>query len=76
MEDQIFIPKTYNANIQSGSFTWSSPSNIALVKYWGKSDIQIPKNPSISFTLNNCVTKTTLSFSKQESKTFSVEVFF
>lgn len=76
MEDRIFIPKTYNSYIESGSFTWSSPSNIALVKYWGKSDVQIPKNPSISFSLNNCVTKTTLSFSKKESKAFSVEVFF
>jgi len=48
-EDFIFR----NANIDSlknGSFTWQSPSNIALVKYWGKSEPQIPKNASISFT--------------------------
>ena len=32
---------------------WESPSNIALVKYWGKHGIQLPNNPSISFTLNN-----------------------
>lgn len=38
----------------------TSPSNIALVKYWGKSDIQIPKNTSISFTLSNCYTSTEL----------------
>ncbi|NJK85011.1 MAG: hypothetical protein HC906_02565 [Bacteroidales bacterium] len=29
------------------------PSNIAIVKYWGKHEGQIPKNPSISFTLKN-----------------------
>lgn len=30
---------------------WRSPSNIALVKYWGKHGIQLPRNPSLSFTL-------------------------
>ncbi len=41
--------------------TWRSPSNIALVKYWGKHHPQIPANPSISFTLDQCYTETTLS---------------
>lgn len=41
---------------------WEAPSNIALIKYWGKSPVQIPMNPSISFTLKNCVTKTDISF--------------
>lgn len=40
--------------------TWKSPSNIALVKYWGKMPdaIQMPANPSISFTLSECYTET------------------
>ncbi|NNJ55132.1 MAG: diphosphomevalonate decarboxylase [Bacteroidia bacterium] len=44
--------------------SWKSPSNIALVKYWGKkpNEVQIPANSSISFTLNNCATSTTLTF--------------
>lgn len=42
--------------------TWKSPSNIALVKYWGKYDVQIPANPSISFTLSKAVTTTTLKY--------------
>lgn len=46
----------------AGSITVSAPSNIALVKYWGKSKGQLPKNASISFTLSHCVTKTTLSY--------------
>lgn len=72
-----FIPKPYSKTIESGSFTWSSPSNIALVKYWGKKPNQIPENPSISFTLSNCKTITTLSFSKKEADgRFSFEVFF
>ena len=37
----------------------SAPSNIALVKYWGKHGVQLPMNPSISFTLNKSRTHTT-----------------
>lgn len=40
------------------SSKWRSPSNIALVKYWGKLPNQIPANPSISFTLDACHTET------------------
>lgn len=40
--------------------SWQSPSNIALIKYWGKHANQIPANPSISFTLDACSTKTTV----------------
>lgn len=38
--------------------TWESPSNIALVKYWGKKGLQLPANPSISITLSDVVTRT------------------
>jgi len=38
-----------------GEIIWRSPSNIALVKYWGKRDNQIPENPSLSFTLKDAV---------------------
>jgi len=37
---------------------WRSPSNIALIKYWGKTGEQIPMNPSISFTLQESYTET------------------
>jgi diphosphomevalonate decarboxylase len=40
-----------------GVLGWESPSNIALVKYWGKSGNQLPMNPSISFTLKNSVVR-------------------
>lgn len=76
MTEKDFIPKLYSKTLENGSFTWSSPSNIALVKYWGKKKYQIPENPSVSFTLNYCKTKTTLSFSKKEkSDEFSFDVF-
>ncbi len=79
MTEKNFILKNLDTtNLEKGSFTWKSPSNIALIKYWGKSEPQIPKNTSISFTLNNCYTTTILEFSKKEnlSKEFSIKVFF
>ncbi|MFN4300100.1 MAG: diphosphomevalonate decarboxylase [Thermaurantimonas sp.] len=39
---------------------WIAPSNIAIVKYWGKFDHQIPANPSLSFTLTHSYTDTKL----------------
>ncbi len=53
---------------------WTSPSNIALVKYWGKYGVQLPQNPSISFTLKNSVT--TLSIEIFESEAPTLEFFF
>lgn len=43
--------------------TWRCPSNIALVKYWGKKEggIQLPANPSISFTLSDLYAETTVT---------------
>lgn len=72
-----FIPATYSHTIENGNFQWSSPSNIALVKYWGKKDSQIPANPSVSFTLNNCQTITKLAFAKKQSQDiFSFDLLF
>lgn len=51
----------------------SCPSNIALIKYWGKYEGQIPANPSISFTLSNCKTETKMIFRLGEK--FSVKTF-
>jgi diphosphomevalonate decarboxylase len=55
------------ATIENGYFQWSAPSNIALVKYWGKKENQIPANPSVSFTLNNCKTITRMAFAKKDT---------
>jgi diphosphomevalonate decarboxylase len=70
-----FIPKPYKQLLDRGVAAYSAPSNIALVKYWGKKPHQIPANPSISFTLDNCKTMTTLKFEKKTSSGFSFEVF-
>lgn len=37
---------------------WKSPSNIALIKYWGKTGRQLPQNPSLSITLDKAYTQT------------------
>ncbi len=76
-EANDFIPSKYSHSIDQGSFSWSAPSNIALVKYWGKKENQIPANPSVSFTLNNCKTITKLDFIKRENNNdFSFDLLF
>ena len=65
----------YEKSKLSGATTWQSPSNIALIKYWGKRDLQIPINPSLSFTLNKCNTQTTISY-KPSSDGFKYEFYF
>ena len=57
-----------------GKVGWQSPSNIALVKYWGKKGKQIPQNPSISFTLSECRSETFVAFEKADS--FGFKFFF
>lgn len=61
MKETDFIPSEYQNFPETGKVEWRSPSNIALVKYWGgKKENQIPANPSISFTLNACHTQTSV----------------
>lgn len=70
-----FIVCNHSNTLSSGSVSWQSPSNIALVKYWGKYDGQIPANASLSFTLTNCFTQTTLDFEPKSSSGFDFKVF-
>ena len=77
MDSHQFIPKSLVNNTTKLSFTWKTPSNIALVKYWGKTEPQIPKNASISFTLSNSYTITTIDFTtKSNSETDNNEINF
>lgn len=59
-------PETLPADFRAGVTEWTSPSNIALVKYWGKYDKQIPANPSVSITLSACHTRTEMQWSASE----------
>lgn len=63
-------------NITSGRIAWRSPSNLALVKYWGKYGRQLPRNPSISFTLNNAFTETVLEYRPKETDSQDIELVF
>ncbi|MFS4494312.1 diphosphomevalonate/mevalonate 3,5-bisphosphate decarboxylase family protein [Maribacter sp. 2308TA10-17] len=78
MTETNFIPSEYSNEISDGKVTYKSPSNIALVKYWGKKENQIPANPSISFTLNACATTTSISYKKLASKAsdYSFDLLF
>lgn len=57
-----------------GECTWESPSNLALVKYWGKTGRQLPRNPSISITLSSALTKTTLAYRPRSGPSGEIEL--
>ena len=54
--------------------SWECPSNIALVKYWGKKSAQLPMNPSFSFSLKKARTRTTVHLKAAQKRT--VEFLF
>lgn len=50
---------------------WKSPSNLAIVKYWGKKEVQQPLNPSVSFSLKKAVTTTRIIAKRSEVNGFT-----
>ena len=60
----------------SGDIHWQSPSNIAIVKYWGKHGQQLPRNASISFTLQAAYTETELSYSPRTQEGIDIALDF
>ncbi|MCP4123632.1 MAG: diphosphomevalonate decarboxylase [Bacteroidetes bacterium] len=74
-KDKLSADKIESAN---GSVTWRSPSNIALIKYWGKYGFQFPRNPSVSLTLSESHTTTKLEYMYREPGTHAdpVRLFF
>ena len=78
MIEKDFIPSVTINPIAEGKVAYKAPSNIALVKYWGKREGQIPANPSISFTLSACATTTKITFKRLDKPTnkFSFDFFF
>lgn len=65
-----------DTNNSSGRITWRSPSNIALVKYWGKYAEQYPRNTSVSFTLTQAYTETTLEYGPRQDLTKGIGLDF
>ncbi|MGB5189022.1 diphosphomevalonate/mevalonate 3,5-bisphosphate decarboxylase family protein [Robiginitalea sp.] len=62
MIEKDFIPGVAGTLPETGTIRWQAPSNIALVKYWGKRPGQLPTNPSVSFTLDTSATRTILKY--------------
>lgn len=64
-------------NINEGRFTsaWQSPSNIAIIKYWGKRGMQLPANASLSFSLSSSFTHTSVSISRNDTAELSLEFY-
>ncbi len=65
-----------SANTKPGKVAWKSPSNLALIKYWGKYGVQLPKNPSISFTLKNAYTETILEYRPKSGNDHHIQLNF
>jgi diphosphomevalonate decarboxylase len=57
------------------TISWTSPANIALIKYWGKHGNQLPDNPSISFTLSRSFTQMSVTYESIRDKAFSLEFY-
>ena len=57
---------------------WRAPSNIALIKYWGKRGNQLPENGSLSISLDKSTTTTFLTYQKKKSgdSSISLKYFF
>ena len=75
--EKIWLNEAFKGEVPNGfhgKVGWASPSNIALVKYWGKKGKQLPQNPSISFTLSECCTETFVQYEKAEH--FGFQFFF
>lgn len=62
--------------MNAGIIEWECPSNIALIKYWGKKSGQTPANPSLSFTLSNCISKVKVEYEYDPSGMLSPEYEF
>jgi len=65
-----------NHKIALSRVGWRSPSNIALVKYWGKRPGQIPENPSISLTLSASHTDTYCTIKPLERSSKEIDLSF
>ena len=74
MNEKDFI---FSKDIElDGIVKWTAPSNIAIVKYWGKLENQIPQNPSISLTLNESITTTSLSLKPKSNNNSNLKFEF
>lgn len=78
MKDSDFVCKDHGNRQIQGKVTWKAPSNIALVKYWGKKGLQIPANPSLSLSLSTSATTTELGYQpiQEPKEEVSFDLYF
>jgi len=67
---------TISDTTKKTKISWKSPSNLAIIKYWGKYGTQFPRNPSLSFTLNNAHTISTIAYAKKTTPSKEVKLEF
>lgn len=61
---------------EPGQIVWRSPSNLAIIKYWGKHGVQLPRNPSLSLTLSASCTDTALAYEFREEPDSRIDLEF
>lgn len=78
MQAKDFIPQPYTVQTGLKTYQHKAPSNIALVKYWGKRPDQTPMNPSVSFTLTDCYTETSVEIlpKTETHEPYQISFFF
>jgi len=64
-KEALSLPKEDISSLPA-AVGWESPSNIALVKYWGKKETQKPVNPSLSMTLSHMNTRTEVHYTRSK----------
>lgn len=76
IRSSFFLPKLSSYHIvDAGETSAECPSNIALVKYWGKKEIQIPCNSSISYSLSKSRTVTKLRYTPKAKQGYDIKIF-
>ena len=63
------IQMRISSDPSQGKCAWQSPSNIAIIKYWGKRPGQFPMNPSLSLTLGDACTRMHVDYHYSRSNT-------
>lgn len=61
---------------EPGQIVWRSPSNLAIIKYWGKHGVQLPRNPSLSLTLSASCTDMALAYEFKEEPDHLIDLEF
>lgn len=65
-----------SSELKPGKVGWRSPSNLAIIKYWGKHGRQLPRNPSLSLTLSKAYTETIIEYRAKKNKKEDIELDF